>query len=81
VIARHPNRPPRDAPERTCWNASLDHAIWFRHPLRARDWHLYDFTCRGLVGARGLAIGSVFDRAGRHVATVAQEVLSRPIRR
>jgi acyl-CoA thioesterase-2 len=81
VIARHPNRPPRNAPERTFWNASLDHAIWFRHPIRAREWHLYDFTCRGLAGSRGLAIGSVFDRSGRHVATVAQEVLNRPIRR
>jgi acyl-CoA thioesterase-2 len=80
VIARHPKRPPRDAPERVFWNASLDHAIWFHHPTRASAWHLFDFTCRGLVGARGLSIGSVFDRAGRHVATVAQEVLSRPIR-
>jgi acyl-CoA thioesterase-2 len=80
VIARHPDRPPRDAPERTFWNASLDHAIWFHHPARASAWHLYDFTCRGLVGARGLSIGSVFDRSGRHVATVAQEVLSRPRR-
>jgi acyl-CoA thioesterase II len=80
VIARHPDRPPRDAPERTFWNASLDHAIWFHHPAHASAWHLYDFTCRGLVGARGLAMGSIFDRAGRHVASVAQEVLNRPSR-
>ncbi len=78
VVARHPDRPPRDAPERRFWSASLDHAIWFRSPMRASEWHLHDFTCRGLIGSRGLSIGSIFDRHGRHVATVSQEVLLRP---
>lgn len=81
VVARHPDRPPRDSAERTFWNASLDHAIWFHRPTRASDWHLHDFTCRGLVNARGVSIGSIFDREGRHVATVAQEVLIRPVRK
>jgi acyl-CoA thioesterase-2 len=80
VVARHPGRPPRNSTERTFWNASLDHAIWFHRPSRASEWHLHDFTCRGLVSARGLSIGSIFDRTGRHVATVSQEVLNRPIR-
>lgn len=77
VVARHPNRPPRDAAERRFWCASLDHAIWFHRSTRASDWHLYDFTCRGLVGTRGLSVGSIFDRSGRHIATVSQEVLIR----
>ena len=51
--------------------------IWFHRPFRADEWHLYDFTCHGYVGARGLSIGSVFTREGVHVATVAQEVLVR----
>ena len=59
------------------FNASLDHTIWFHRPFRADEWHLYDFTCHGYVGARGLSIGSVFTREGVHVATVAQEVLVR----
>jgi len=80
VVARHPDRPPRDASERTFWNASLDHAIWFHRPVRTDAWHLYAFTCRGLMGARGLSSGAIFDRDGRHVATVAQEVLIRPRR-
>jgi acyl-CoA thioesterase-2 len=80
VVARHPNRPPRDVAERRFWNASLDHIIWFHHAMRAHEWHLHDFTCRGLVGTRGLSVGSIFDRAGRHLATVSQEVLIRPRR-
>ena len=80
VVARHPDRRPRGSGERTFWNASLDHAIWFHHPLRSDDWQLHDFCCRGLMNARGLSIGSVFDREGRHVATVSQEVLIRPVR-
>ncbi len=78
VVARHPDRPPRNAAERRFWSASLDHAIWFRRPIRADEWQLHDFTCRGLVGSRGLSIGSIFDRHGGHVATVSQEVLLRP---
>lgn len=79
VVARHPERPPRDAPRRF-WNASLDHAIWFHRPLRAGEWHLHDVTCRALFSGRGLAIGAVFDAAGQHVATLSQEVLIRPMR-
>lgn len=80
VVARHPLRPPRGSTERRFWNASLDHVIWFHHPTRASQWHLHDFACRGLVGTRGLSVGSIFDQAGHHVATVSQEVLIRPVR-
>lgn len=80
VVARHPHRSPPGIAERRFWNASLDHAMWFHRPTRVHEWHLHDFTCRGLVGTRGLSVGSIFDRSGRHVATVAQEALIRPIR-
>jgi acyl-CoA thioesterase-2 len=80
VVARHPDRPPRGSAERSFWNASLDHVIWFHRPSRASAWHLHDFTCRGLMGTRGLSVGSIFDGDGRHVATVSQEVLIRPRR-
>jgi acyl-CoA thioesterase-2 len=80
IVACHPDRAPRGSGERRFWNASLDHAIWFHHPVRAHQWHLHDFTCRGLVGTHGLSIGSIFDHNGRCVATVSQEVLIRPRR-
>jgi acyl-CoA thioesterase-2 len=81
IVAGHPHRAPRGSNERRFWNASLDHAIWFHHPLRAHEWHLHDFTCRGLVSTRGLSVGSIFERGGKRIATVSQEVLIRPIRR
>lgn len=61
--------------------ASLDHTIWYHRPLRADEWHLYDFSCHGFVGARGLGIGHVYTADGTHVATIAQEVLMRDARK
>jgi len=49
--------------------------------LRADEWHLYDFSCHGFVGARGLGIGHVYTADGTHVATIAQEVLMRDARK
>jgi acyl-CoA thioesterase-2 len=67
----------RGDPNADMSSISLDHTIWFHRPMRADHWHLHDFSCHHYTGARGLAIGHVFDRAGVHVATVAQEVLRR----
>jgi len=57
--------------------ASLDHAMWFHRPMRADEWHLYDWDCHGLNGSRGMTVGNLFASDGRHVATIAQEVLLR----
>jgi acyl-CoA thioesterase-2 len=57
--------------------ASLDHALWFHRPFRFDDWLLFSMESPTASGARGLAQARVFDRAGRHVATVAQEGLMR----
>ena len=61
-------------------SASLDHTIWFHRPFRADEWLLYDQTSPSASGGRGLALGRVFTRDGRLVATVAQEGLIRPVR-
>jgi len=58
--------------------ASLDHAIWFHHPIRADDWLLYVQDSPAAAGARGFARGTIFTRAGKLVASVAQEGLMRP---
>lgn len=57
--------------------ASLDHAMWFHRPVKADDWHLYDWACHGLRGARGMTVGNLFASDGTHVASIAQEVLLR----
>jgi acyl-CoA thioesterase-2 len=57
--------------------ASIDHAMWFHRPLRVDDWLLYVMQTPSASGARGFAIGRVYDRAGQLVASAAQEGLMR----
>ena len=58
--------------------ASLDHAIWFHHPMRADEWLLYVQDSPVAAGARGFARGTIFTRKGLLAASVAQEGLMRP---
>ena len=58
--------------------ASLDHTVWFHRPFRADEWLLYDQVSPSASGGRGLALGRLFARDGRLVASVAQEGLIRP---
>ncbi|MBA2126165.1 acyl-CoA thioesterase II [Hyphomicrobium methylovorum] len=57
--------------------ASLDHAMWFHRSFRADDWLLYVQDSPSADGARAFCRGSVFDREGRLIASVAQEGLMR----
>ncbi len=57
--------------------ASLDHAVWFHRPFRADEWFLYAQDSPSASGGRGLAVGGLFSRDGRHVASVVQEGLVR----
>lgn len=58
-------------------SASLDHAIWFHHPMRVNDWHLFDQDSPSASGARGFNRGSIYSQAGVLVASVVQEGLIR----
>jgi acyl-CoA thioesterase-2 len=57
--------------------ASLDHAMWYHREVRMDEWLLYAMASPSAGKARGLAIGRVFTRDGKLVATVAQEGLIR----
>ena len=57
--------------------ASLDHSLWLHRPVKADDWLLYAEDSPSASGGRGFARGGIFDRAGRLVASVAQEGLLR----
>jgi len=57
--------------------ASLDHAMWFHRSFRMDEWLLYVVDSPSASGGRGLVRGQFFDRAGRLVASAAQEGLIR----
>ena len=57
--------------------ASLDHSMWFHRPVNMEDWHLYSQDSPNTSGARGFTRGSIYDRQGNLVASVAQEGLIR----
>ena len=65
-------------PTRQWWGPSLDHAVWFHHPARMDDWVLVDLVPGAAAGARGFYTGTVHDRSGRLLATIAQEHVMRP---
>ena len=57
--------------------ASLDHSLWFHSNLRMDDWLLYAMDSPWSGNARGFSRGSIFNRQGQLVASVAQEGLTR----
>jgi acyl-CoA thioesterase-2 len=57
--------------------ASLDHSMWFHRDGRVDDWVLYAQEAVSGQSNRGLAMGRLFDRQGRLLATVAQEGMIR----
>ncbi|GAA5020117.1 acyl-CoA thioesterase II [Kitasatospora paranensis] len=69
----------REGPARVL-TASLDHSVWFHRPFRADDWLLFALRSPSGGDGRGLASGQVWTRDGTLVASLAQEVVVRPIR-
>jgi acyl-CoA thioesterase-2 len=63
--------------DKTIQGASLDHSMWFHAPDPLDDWLLYTTDSPFSGGARGLSRGSIFSRAGRLIASTAQEGLIR----
>lgn len=63
--------------ERPRGGPSLDHAVWFHRPARMDDWVLVELVPAAAAGARAFYTGTVHDRDGRLLATIAQEHVSR----
>ncbi|RPF27735.1 acyl-CoA thioesterase [Georgenia muralis] len=57
--------------------ASLDHSMWWHRDVAVDDWLLFVQDSPSAQGGRGLGTAQVFDRAGTHVATIAQEGMVR----
>jgi acyl-CoA thioesterase-2 len=73
--APHANRP-RGSIART---VSLDHSVWLHRPVDVNGWLLFELAPVATGRGRGLSIGTVRTRDRVLVATVAQEVLLRPV--
>jgi acyl-CoA thioesterase-2 len=58
---------------------SLDHAAWFHRPARADEWHLQDVQSLVNAGGRGTLRGVIRNTQGLIVASMAQEMLVRPV--
>jgi acyl-CoA thioesterase-2 len=54
---------------------SLDHSVWFHNPPDLSGWLLFAKDAPAVGPARGLVTGSIFNRDGTLVASVAQEAL------
>ncbi len=58
---------------------SLDHAAWFHRPARADEWLLQDVQSLVNAGGRGTLRGVIRSTDGQIVASMAQEMLLRPV--
>ena len=70
---------PLDLEGDTTGMISLDHAAWFHRPARADEWLLQDVQSLVNAGGRGTLRGVIRDVQGRIVASMAQEMLLRPV--
>ena len=59
--------------------ASLDHTLWFHHPLRMDEWMLYDMESPCAMNARSFNRGQIYQN-GKLVASVCQEGLMRQLK-
>jgi acyl-CoA thioesterase-2 len=57
--------------------ASIDHAVWFHRHGRLDDWVLTDLVPSSASCGRGWYTGAIYDRGGRHLASLTQEMLFR----
>jgi acyl-CoA thioesterase-2 len=51
--------------------------MWLHWPMRVDEWYLCSYDSPSAAGSRGFSRGSIFNRAGRLVASTAQEGLIR----
>jgi acyl-CoA thioesterase-2 len=64
----------RQATPQSVFNALIDHALWFHRPVDFTDWVLSDQTSPSGFGGRGLATGTIHNRAGELVCIATQEL-------
>ena len=58
---------------------SIDHAVWFHHPVSLDGWLLHEMWPWKAGGQRGVYLGSIRDGHGILAATLSQESMLRPL--
>jgi acyl-CoA thioesterase-2 len=53
---------------------SLDHSVWFHRPPAMDDWVFTEAHPVAVRDSRGLVLGTIHDRHGRHLASLSQEM-------
>jgi acyl-CoA thioesterase-2 len=66
--------PSPDSGQRTGTFGSLDHCVWFHRVPRVDEWFFCEIKPLQVRDSRGLVLGTMFDQAGRHLATFTQEM-------
>lgn len=78
IRASHPLAVTNMAEARSTFiGASLDHALYFQRDIDPTSWLLADVTAHGLVGSRGLTVGTLYSESGEQKASLVQELLMR----
>jgi acyl-CoA thioesterase-2 len=81
ILAAAMNRHASKAHWGNTQTASLDHSMWYFRDFDFDDWLLYSIESPNTSNARGLAMGNIFTRDGKLIASAAQEGLMRPIQK
>ncbi|WP_310618511.1 acyl-CoA thioesterase [Flexibacterium corallicola] len=58
---------------------SIDHAMWFHHPVKADEWILYSQDSPNASNGRGFCRGKFYSRDGTLIASTCQEGLIRQV--
>ncbi len=67
--------PPKDDAARAATNfGSLDHSVWFHRAPRVDEWFFCDIEPLVVADSRGVVHGGIWDRGGRRLASIAQEM-------
>ncbi|MGY1743693.1 MULTISPECIES: acyl-CoA thioesterase [unclassified Blastococcus] len=70
----HAGGPDGEGGPGTVATTTVNHTMWFHRPLRADEWFVLTSQPLSTAYGRGVALGSAYDGAGRHVASIVQEI-------
>ena len=67
--------PPHVSVADSNFNLTLNHSVWFHHPIVVDEWVMVQSECTATANGRGVAHGYMISESGHRIATFSQEVL------